>query len=136
MLSPNLSLQQGEEDEEMEGCISSEEDDSSDDDKSWVAEVREQKRLLWMRKREEQIQKKKERLQQDRDTSLVSSDPDGNLGQPRFYQIKAGEEFRSFSDMVHKQKMLKYVTDYRSFHIFLIDDLGLNSTSCDTHWLV
>lgn len=29
--------------------------------------------------------------------------------QPQFYQIKAGEEFRSFNDMARKQRLQKYV---------------------------
>lgn len=115
MIFPNSSLQQDEEDEEVEGRGSSEEDESSDDDKSWVEEVREQRRLLRMEARERRIQERKESRQQDRNTSLVTSDPSGNpqqdpQNQPRFYQIKAGEEFRSFSDVTRKQKMLKYVT--------------------------
>lgn len=104
--------QQDEEDEEVEGRGSSEEDESSDDDKSWVEEVREQRRLLRMEERERRIQERKESRQQDRNTSLVTSDPSRNpqqepQNQPRFYQIKAGEEFRSFSDVTRKQKMLK-----------------------------
>uniref|UniRef100_A0A665V477 Nucleolar protein 10 n=1 Tax=Echeneis naucrates TaxID=173247 RepID=A0A665V477_ECHNA len=51
------------------------EEESSDDDKSWVDEVREQKKA-------------------DRNTL-------------QFYQIKAGEEFKSFNDMAHKQKLQK-----------------------------
>ncbi|ROL44810.1 Nucleolar protein 10 [Anabarilius grahami] len=104
--------QEGEE-EEVEGHGSSEEEESSDDDdKSWVEEVREQRRLLWMEKRERSFNQRTERRQQDRDTSLQSSDPVRNLqqehqNQPRFYQIKAGEEFRSFSDVSHKKKMQK-----------------------------
>uniref|UniRef100_A0A665V4P2 Nucleolar protein 10 n=1 Tax=Echeneis naucrates TaxID=173247 RepID=A0A665V4P2_ECHNA len=56
------------------------EEESSDDDKSWVDEVREQRRLL--------------RKKADRNTL-------------QFYQIKAGEEFKSFNDMAHKQKLQK-----------------------------
>lgn len=103
-------LQDGEE-EEVEGRGSEEEESSDDDDKSWVEEVRVQRRLLRAEERERNFIQRKEKRQQDRDTNLQSSDPVGNLQrdqrQPRFYQIKAGEEFRSFSDVSHKQKMQK-----------------------------
>uniref|UniRef100_A0A3Q3GIC0 Nucleolar protein 10 n=1 Tax=Labrus bergylta TaxID=56723 RepID=A0A3Q3GIC0_9LABR len=82
-----------EDEEEPEGRASSEEE-SSDDDKSWVEEVREQRRLMrqegWERRRQQ-------RKDGDRDTVL----------QPQFYQIKAGEEFRSFNDVARKQKLQK-----------------------------
>ncbi|KAF5879837.1 nucleolar protein 10, partial [Clarias magur] len=101
-----------EEEEELEGRPSSEEEESSDDDKSWVEEVREQRRLLRAEERERQF---KERKEQDRRTSLQSSDPVRKpeqsraygQNQPRFYQIKSGEEFRSFGDVARKQKMQK-----------------------------
>ncbi len=97
----------------MEGRGSSEEEESSDDDdKGWVQEVREQRRLLRVEERERTFNQRKERRQQDRETSLQSSDPVRNRqqepqNQPRFYQIKAGEEFRSFGDVARKQKMQK-----------------------------
>ncbi|XP_030632379.1 nucleolar protein 10 isoform X2 [Chanos chanos] len=89
-------LRKEEEDEEPEGRASSEEEEESsdDDDKSWVEEVREQRRLLRVEERE---RKYKERKQQDPQSQ----------NQPRFYQIKAGEEFRSFKDVARKQKMQK-----------------------------
>lgn len=106
--------QSDDEEEELEGRPSSEEEESSDDDKSWVEEVREQRRLLRAEERERQY---KERKEQDRKTSLQSSDPvrksqwsqAPGQSQPHFYQIKAGEEFRSFKDVAHKQKMQKYM---------------------------
>uniref|UniRef100_A0A3B4V953 Nucleolar protein 10 n=1 Tax=Seriola dumerili TaxID=41447 RepID=A0A3B4V953_SERDU len=82
-----------EDEEEPEGRASSEEE-SSDDDKSWVEEVREQRRLLRQEDRDRRRQKRKDA---DRNTVL----------QPHFYQIKAGEEFRSFNDMARKQKLQK-----------------------------
>uniref|UniRef100_A0A4W5PDC2 Nucleolar protein 10 n=1 Tax=Hucho hucho TaxID=62062 RepID=A0A4W5PDC2_9TELE len=77
------------EEEEPEGRGSS--DESSDDDKSWVDEVREQRRLIYEegRDRRRQERKQKQGLQ------------------PRFFQIKAGEEFRSFGDVARKQKLQK-----------------------------
>uniref|UniRef100_A0A669EZB0 Nucleolar protein 10 n=1 Tax=Oreochromis niloticus TaxID=8128 RepID=A0A669EZB0_ORENI len=78
-------------DEEPEGRASSEEE-SSDDDKSWVEEVREQRRLLRQEDRDRRRQERKDKT-----------------SQPQFYQIKAGEEFRSFNDMARKQKLQKYV---------------------------
>uniref|UniRef100_A0A8B9JP59 Nucleolar protein 10 n=1 Tax=Astyanax mexicanus TaxID=7994 RepID=A0A8B9JP59_ASTMX len=87
-------LQEDQEDEELEGRASSEEEESSDDDKSWVEEVREQRRLI---RAEERQRRFNERKKQDRNTNL----------QPRFYQIKTGEEFRSFGDVARKQKVQK-----------------------------
>uniref|UniRef100_A0A4W4F4M8 Nucleolar protein 10 n=1 Tax=Electrophorus electricus TaxID=8005 RepID=A0A4W4F4M8_ELEEL len=86
--------------EEVEGRASSEEEESSDDDKSWVEEVRVQRRLLWA---ENNARRFKERKQEDRDARL----------RPRFYQIKDGEEFRSFGDVARKQKMQKASLEQR-----------------------
>lgn len=109
-----MTFWQSDEDEELEGKASSEEDESSDDDKTWVEELREQRRLLWAEQKERRF---KERKQHDRNTTLQSSDPvrntkqGQNQNQPRFYQIKAGEEFRSFGDVARKQKMQKFVLE-------------------------
>lgn len=85
-----------EEEEEPEGKPSdAESSESSDDDKDWVAEVRKQRRLL---QQEEKV-KRQERLREDRQTVL----------KPQFYEIKAGEEFRSFRDSATKQKLMKWV---------------------------
>lgn len=103
-------------DEEPEGRASSEEE-SSDDDKSWVEEVREQRRLL---RQEDRDRRRQERKDTDRNTVLVEREQNGGeessnvaeskkTSQPQFYQIKAGEEFRSFNDMARKQKLQKYV---------------------------
>ncbi|KAJ0062800.1 hypothetical protein NL108_008072, partial [Boleophthalmus pectinirostris] len=101
------------EEEEPEGRPSSEEE-SSDDDKSWVEEVREQRRLLRQEDRERRIQERKDA---DRNTVLLNREQNGvsrpnmptakKINQPQFYQIKTGEEFRSFNDMAHKQKLQK-----------------------------
>lgn len=113
---------QADEDEEPEGRASSEED-SSDDDKSWVEEVREQRRML---REEDRLRRRQERKAADRNTVLLESEQNGNEGpsssaegkkkssQPQFYQIRAGEEFRSFNDMAHKQKIQKYVIYFYS----------------------
>lgn len=112
-----ISLQVPEDnDEEPEGRASSEEE-SSDDDKSWVEEVREQRRLL---RQEDRDRRRQERKDADRSTVLVEREQNGGeecsnvaeskkTSQPQFYQIKAGEEFRSFNDMARKQKLQKYV---------------------------
>ncbi|XP_034015517.1 nucleolar protein 10 isoform X3 [Thalassophryne amazonica] len=103
-----------EEQEEPEGQASSEEE-SSDDDKSWVEEVREQRRLL---RQEDRHRRREERKQADRSTVLLEKEQntrektpnvvDGKkTSQPQFYQIKAGEEFRSFRDVAQKQKLQK-----------------------------
>ncbi|XP_029349364.1 nucleolar protein 10 isoform X2 [Echeneis naucrates] len=86
-------LGETEKEEEAEGQASSEEE-SSDDDKSWVDEVREQRRLL---RQEDRDRRRQERKKADRNTT----------SQLQFYQIKAGEEFKSFNDMAHKQKLQK-----------------------------
>ncbi|XP_030575465.1 nucleolar protein 10 [Archocentrus centrarchus] len=101
-------------DEEPEGRASSEEE-SSDDDKSWVEEVREQRKLL---RQEDRDRRRQERKDADRNTVLVERERNGGeetsngaeskkTSQPQFYQIKAGEEFRSFNDMARKQKLQK-----------------------------
>lgn len=101
-------------DEEPEGRASSEEE-SSDDDKSWVEEVREQRKLL---RQEDRDRRRQERKDADRNTVLVEREWNGGeetsnvaeskkMSQPQFYQIKAGEEFRSFNDMARKQKLQK-----------------------------
>uniref|UniRef100_A0A8C2SDH9 Nucleolar protein 10 n=1 Tax=Capra hircus TaxID=9925 RepID=A0A8C2SDH9_CAPHI len=79
-----------EEEEEPEGKPSdAESSESSDDEKDWVAEVRKQRRLL---QQEEKV-KRQEQLREDQQTVL----------KPQFYEIKAGEEFRSFKDSATKQ---------------------------------
>ncbi|KAM9354074.1 nucleolar protein 10 [Pholidichthys leucotaenia] len=105
--------QAGEDEEEPEGQASSEEE-SSDDDKSWVEEVREQRRLL---QHEDRERRRRERKEADRNTVLLEGERNSEettdafggkkMRQPQFYQIKTGEEFRSFNDMKHKQRLQK-----------------------------
>uniref|UniRef100_A0A7N8XYX8 Nucleolar protein 10 n=1 Tax=Mastacembelus armatus TaxID=205130 RepID=A0A7N8XYX8_9TELE len=109
-----LRLLVAEDEEEPEGRASSEEE-SSDDDKSWVEEVREQRRLLRQEGRDRQRQERKEA---DRNTVL----------HPQFYQIKAGEEFRSFKDMVRKQKLQKASLEDR----LKLEELSEASNMADT----
>uniref|UniRef100_A0A4W5PUG7 Nucleolar protein 10 n=1 Tax=Hucho hucho TaxID=62062 RepID=A0A4W5PUG7_9TELE len=104
-----LLTEADQEEEEPEGCGSS--DESSDDDKSWVDEVREQRRLIYEEGRD---RRRLERKQQDCNTTLLDQDSTQNQAQgrkpgqkPRFFQIKAGEEFRSFVDVARKQKLQK-----------------------------
>lgn len=105
-----------EDEDEPEGRASSDEE-SSDDDKSWVEEVREQRRLL---RQEDRDRRRQERKEADRNTVLLEREQNGGqntsnmaerkkTSQPQFYQIKPGEEFRSFNDMARKQKLQKYV---------------------------
>uniref|UniRef100_A0A8C6V0P4 Nucleolar protein 10 n=1 Tax=Neogobius melanostomus TaxID=47308 RepID=A0A8C6V0P4_9GOBI len=107
--------QEPEEEEEPEGRASSEEEESSDDDKSWVEEVREQRRLI---RQEDYERRRQQRKETDRNTVLRDRGLNGphktssvsagtKPSQPQFYQIKAGEEFRSFNDMARKQKLQK-----------------------------
>ncbi|KAG8580183.1 hypothetical protein GDO81_007185, partial [Engystomops pustulosus] len=80
-----------EEVEEPEGKASdADSSESSDDEKGWVLEVRKQRKLL----RQEERAKRKE---EERQTLL----------EPQFYEIKAGEEFRSFQEAAKKQKMMR-----------------------------
>ncbi|XP_066554505.1 nucleolar protein 10 [Amia ocellicauda] len=91
---------QQEDEEEPEGKPSDEESsESSDDDKSWVEEVREQRKQLYL----EEKARRRERRLQDRHTEL----------EPRFFEIKAGEEFRSFKDASRKQKLQKVTLEDR-----------------------
>uniref|UniRef100_A0A2K5CZC0 Nucleolar protein 10 n=1 Tax=Aotus nancymaae TaxID=37293 RepID=A0A2K5CZC0_AOTNA len=89
-----------EEEEEPEGKPSdAESSESSDDEKAWVEEVRKQRRLL---QQEEKV-KRQERLKEDQQTVL----------KPQFYEIKAGEEFRSFKDSATKQKLMNKTLEDR-----------------------
>lgn len=107
-------LQVAEDEEEPEGRGSSE-DESSDDDKSWVEEVREQRRLL---RQEDRDRRRTDRKNTDRSIVLLESGQSQQTSdmaekrktnQLQFYQIRAGEEFRSFNDVSRKQKLQKYV---------------------------
>lgn len=115
----NVCVQAAEDEEEPEGRGSSEEE-SSDDDKSWVEEVREQRRLL---RQEDRDRRRQERKEADRNTVLLERERNGGEktsnaseskkpSQPQFYQIKPGEEFRSFNDIARKQKLQKYVLNW------------------------
>uniref|UniRef100_A0A452EEE6 Nucleolar protein 10 n=1 Tax=Capra hircus TaxID=9925 RepID=A0A452EEE6_CAPHI len=89
-----------EEEEEPEGKPSdAESSESSDDEKDWVVEVRKQRRLL---QQEEKV-KRQEQLREDQQTVL----------KPQFYEIKAGEEFRSFKDSATKQKLMNKTLEDR-----------------------
>uniref|UniRef100_A0A5F9DA76 Nucleolar protein 10 n=1 Tax=Oryctolagus cuniculus TaxID=9986 RepID=A0A5F9DA76_RABIT len=93
-------LREKEEEEELEGKPSdAESSESSDDEKDWVDEVRKQRRLL----RQEEKAQRQERLREDRQTVL----------QPQFYEIKAGEEFRSFRDSAAKQRLMNKTLEDR-----------------------
>uniref|UniRef100_A0A6I8RUB6 Nucleolar protein 10 n=1 Tax=Xenopus tropicalis TaxID=8364 RepID=A0A6I8RUB6_XENTR len=89
-----------EEEEEPEGKPSdAESSESSDDEKGWVEEVRKQRKLL----RQEEKQRRQERVREDQQTAL----------KPQFYEIKAGEEFRSFQDAAKKQKLMRKTLEDR-----------------------
>ncbi|PNJ52273.1 NOL10 isoform 1 [Pongo abelii] len=93
-------LREKKEEEEPEGKPSdAESSESSDDEKAWVEEVRKQRRLL---QQEEKV-KRQERLKEDQQTVL----------KPQFYEIKAGEEFRSFKDSATKQKLMNKTLEDR-----------------------
>uniref|UniRef100_A0A8C0RDT6 Nucleolar protein 10 n=1 Tax=Canis lupus familiaris TaxID=9615 RepID=A0A8C0RDT6_CANLF len=93
-------LREKEEEEEPEGKPSdAESSESSDDEKDWVEEVRKQRRLL----HQEEKMKRQEQLREDQQTVL----------KPQFYEIKAGEEFRSFKDSAAKQKLLNKTLEDR-----------------------
>lgn len=123
-------LQVAEDEEEPEGRGSSE-DESSDDDKSWVAEVREQRRLL---RQEDRDRRRTDRKNIDRSTVLLESGQSQQTSdmtekrktnQLQFYQIRAGEEFRSFNDVSRKQKLQKYVCG--SVLALSVDDYFVNA---------
>lgn len=83
-----------EEEEEPEGRPSdAESSESSDDEKGWVAEVRKQRRLL----QQEERARRRERLREDQQTVL----------RPQFYELRAGEEFRSFKASAATQRLRK-----------------------------
>nr|XP_034370293.1 nucleolar protein 10 isoform X2 [Arvicanthis niloticus] len=89
-----------EEEEEPEGKPSdAESSESSDDEKDWVEEVRKQRRLL---QQEERV-KRQEQLKEDQQTVL----------KPQFYEIKAGEEFRSFKESATKQRLMNKTLEDR-----------------------
>uniref|UniRef100_A0A8C5IWB8 Nucleolar protein 10 n=1 Tax=Junco hyemalis TaxID=40217 RepID=A0A8C5IWB8_JUNHY len=93
-------LEKDEEEEEPEGKASdAESSESSDDEKGWVEEVRKQRKLL----RQEEKLKRQERLKEDQQTLL----------KPQFFEIKEGEEFRSFKDSAKKQKLMKKTLEDR-----------------------
>lgn len=95
-----LEVKDQEEEEEPEGKPSdAESSESSDDEKAWVEEVRKQRKLL----RQEEKVKRQEREKEDQQTTL----------KPQFYEIKAGEEFRSFQDAAKKQKMMRKTLEDR-----------------------
>lgn len=75
--------------------------------------MREQRRLL---RQEDRDRRRQERRDADRNTVLLErkqgrgdETESKKTSQLQFYQLKAGEEFRSFGDMAHKQKLQKYV---------------------------
>uniref|UniRef100_A0A8C5WH34 Nucleolar protein 10 n=1 Tax=Leptobrachium leishanense TaxID=445787 RepID=A0A8C5WH34_9ANUR len=95
-----LQPQEQEEEEEPEGKPSdAESSETSDDEKGWVEEVRKQRKLI----RQEEKDKRQERVKEDRRTTL----------KPQFYEIKAGEEFRSFQDTAKKQKLMRRTLEDR-----------------------
>ncbi|TFK14258.1 Nucleolar protein 10 [Platysternon megacephalum] len=108
--------QEQEEEEEPEGKPSdAESSETSDDEKGWVEEVRKQRKLL----RQEEKVKRQERFKEDQQTTL----------KPQFFEIKTGEEFRSFKDSVKKQKLMKKTLGDR---LKLEEKLGTLSVSDTT----
>ncbi|XP_006898274.1 PREDICTED: nucleolar protein 10-like isoform X3 [Elephantulus edwardii] len=93
-------LHEQEEEEEPEGKPSdADSSESSDDEKDWVEEVRKQRRLI----HQEEKMKRQEQVKEDQQTVL----------KPQFYEIKAGEEFRSFKDSATKQKLMNKTLEDR-----------------------
>uniref|UniRef100_A0A8C3T857 Nucleolar protein 10 n=1 Tax=Chelydra serpentina TaxID=8475 RepID=A0A8C3T857_CHESE len=108
--------QEQEEEEEPEGKPSdAESSETSDDEKGWVEEVRKQRKLL----RQEEKVKRQERFKEDQQTTL----------KPQFFEIKTGEEFRSFKDSAKKQKLIKKTLGDR---LKLEEKLGTLSVSDTT----
>ncbi|XP_051780880.1 nucleolar protein 10 [Erpetoichthys calabaricus] len=99
-MEQEAAMEEVDNDEEREGKPSdAETSDSSDDDKGWVEEVRKQRKLLYF----EAKAKRKEQKKQDRETKL----------EPQFFEIKTGEEFRSFKDASRKQRLQKTTLEDR-----------------------
>ncbi|KAM7174067.1 nucleolar protein 10 isoform 1-T1 [Macrochelys suwanniensis] len=108
--------QEQEEEEEPEGKPSdAESSETSDDEKGWVEEVRKQRKLL----RQEEKVKRQERFKEDQQTTL----------KPQFFEIKTGEEFRSFKDSAKKQKLINKTLGDR---LKLEEKLGTLSVSDTT----
>ncbi|XP_053565657.1 nucleolar protein 10 [Bombina bombina] len=97
----DLHPKEQEEEDEPEGKPSdAESSETSDDEKEWVVEVRKQRKLI----RQEERAKRQERMkEEDQKTTL----------KPQFYEIKAGEEFRSFQDAAKKQKLMRKTLEDR-----------------------
>ncbi|XP_043935240.1 nucleolar protein 10 [Protopterus annectens] len=115
LLNDQASLEQ-EEEEELEGKPSdAESSETSDDEKEWVNEVKMQHKLL----RKEEKVKRQERTKLDRQTAL----------KPQFYEIKAGEEFKTFQDAGKKMKLQKKTLGER---LKLEEKLGTLSMSDTT----
>ncbi|KAG8445645.1 hypothetical protein GDO86_010431 [Hymenochirus boettgeri] len=95
-----LEAKDQEEEEEPEGKPSdAESSETSDDEKGWVEEVRKQRKLL----RQEERERRQERVKEDQQKAP----------QPQFFEIKAGEEFRSFQDAAKKQKLMRKTLEDR-----------------------
>ncbi|XP_030411291.1 nucleolar protein 10 isoform X1 [Gopherus evgoodei] len=110
------AAQEQEKEEEPEGKPSdAESSETSDDEKGWVEEVRKQRKLI----RQEEKVKRQERFKEDQQTTL----------KPQFFEIKTGEEFRSFKDSVKKQKLTKKTLGDR---LKLQEKLGTLSVSDTT----
>ncbi|KAJ7414431.1 Nucleolar protein 10 [Willisornis vidua] len=111
-----LEAQGQEEEEEPEGKASdAESSESSDDEKGWVEEVRKQRKLL----RQEEKLKRQERSKEDQQTLL----------KPQFFEIKEGEEFRSFKDSAKKQKLMKKTLEDRLKHEEKLGTLNVSDTT-------
>ncbi|KAM4694412.1 nucleolar protein 10 [Discoglossus pictus] len=90
-----------EEEDEPEGKPSdAESSETSDEEKDWVEEVRKQRKLI---RQEERVRREERVKEDDKKTTL----------KPQFYEIKAGEEFRSFQDAAKKQKLMRKTLEDR-----------------------
>ncbi|XP_043533823.1 nucleolar protein 10 [Chiloscyllium plagiosum] len=106
-------IQAEQEEDELEGKPSdAESSESSDDDRGWVEEVQKQHKLL----RAEQ----KLRLMED-DQQIHSK--------PKFFEIKTGEEFKSFKNAAQKHKLLKTTLEDRLKHEEKTGTLHLSDTT-------
>ncbi|XP_048387439.1 nucleolar protein 10 isoform X2 [Stegostoma tigrinum] len=99
--------------EELEGKPSdAESSESSDDDRGWVEEVQKQHKLL---RREQKL-----RLMESRQQIL---------SKPKFFEIKTGEEFKSFKNAAQKHKLLKTSLEDRLKHEEKTGTLHLSDTT-------
>lgn len=99
-LKKHLEQQFEEVEEELEGKNSSdessseEEEESSDDDHTWTKEVKKQHRIIQREHKAREFEEEKKRLE--------AEEAEENERQPKFFEIKDGEEFTGIKNIKRK----------------------------------